>query len=235
MGFWSRIGGALRLNRAADINNDSLFSDIGFSTPSATGIPITQQTALQATTVMACVRIISEDVSKMPPVLFATRDDGGRDRIDNHWLADLLWQPNAWQTWPEFCRQMVVAFMLRGNAFAVMLRDMRGRVVGMIPINPDRVSLYQSPDGSLFWAVTRSGLHEMAVLQEYQWLIPYADVFHLKDLSSDGLTGTSPIMLAREAIGLSLGQEQQYARLMGNGAQAVRYSNDGSEAYEGHR
>jgi HK97 family phage portal protein len=113
---------------------------------------------------------------------------------------------------------MVIAFMLRGNAFAVMTRNMRNQVTALVPINPDRVVLWQSPDGSLFWAVTRSGLHEVAVLKDFQWLIPYEDVFHLKDVSSDGLVGTSPIMLAREAIGLSLGQEQQYARLMGNGA-----------------
>jgi phage portal protein BeeE len=72
MGFWSRVGTALGVTRAAaDINNDALFTNIGFSAPSVTGIPITQQTALQATTVMACVRIVSEDISKMPPVLFS--------------------------------------------------------------------------------------------------------------------------------------------------------------------
>jgi HK97 family phage portal protein len=219
MGFWSRVGTALGVTRAAaDINNDALFTNIGFSAPSVTGIPITQQTALQATTVMACVRIVSEDISKMPPGLFGRRADGGRVRIEDHWLADLLWKPNDWQTWPEFCRQMVIAFMLRGNAFAVMTRNMRNQVTALVPINPDRVVLWQSPDGSLFWAVTRSGLHEVAVLKDFQWLIPYEDVFHLKDVSSDGLVGTSPIMLAREAIGLSLGQEHQYARLMGNGA-----------------
>src|SRR5207244_2158790 len=49
-------------------------------------------------------------------------------------------------------------------------------------------------------------------------LIPFDDVFHLKDLTADGLIGQSPIALAREAIALSLAQEQQQARLMGNGA-----------------
>lgn len=173
---------------------------------------------MQATVVMACVRILAEDVSKMTPILYRRRADGGRDEVTNHWLSDLLWQPNDWQTWPEYCRQMVSAFALRGNAYAVMIRNGRGEVTALIPINPDRVALWESPDGSLFWLVTRSGLHEMAVLRGLQLLIPYDDVFHLKDLSANGLVGLSPITLAREAIGLSLAQEQQQARLMGNGA-----------------
>ena len=100
----------------------------------------------------------------------------------------------------------------------MILRNRRNDPVSLVPINPDRVSLWQAPDGGLFWWVTRSGLHELAVLKDQPLLIPYEDVFHLKDLSADGLVGTSPIALAREAIALSLGQEQQYARLMGSGA-----------------
>lgn len=217
MGVWSRVGAALGLKRSAA--DDWLAGkDLDFSSRSATGIPINQQTALQATTAMSCVRILSEDVSKMGPGLFSRRPDGGRDVLSNHWLADLLWQPNDWQTWPEFCRQMVAAFLLRGNAFAVLVRDGRGQVTMMVPINPDRVALWESPDGSLFWMVTRAGLHELAVLRGQPLLIPYDDVFHLKDLSANGLIGLSPIALAREAIALSLAQEQQQARLMGNGA-----------------
>ena len=112
----------------------------------------------------------------------------------------------------------MIAFALRGNAFSIILKNRRGEPISLVPIHPDRVMLWQSPDGGLFWWVTRAGLHEMHVLRNVPILVPYEDVFHLKDLSSDGLVGTSPISLAREAIGLSLAQEQQYARLMGSGA-----------------
>lgn len=225
MGLWSRLGGALggvrRLWRSTDstLAGEEFFTGALISTPTATGIQINQQTAMQVATVLACVSILAEDVSKMTPRLFRRRDDNkGRDEVKDHWLADLLWQPNTWQTWPEFCRQMVVAFLLRGNGYAVIIRDGRGRPVMLVPINPDRVALWQSPDGSLFWMVTRNGLHELAVLRDLPLLIPYEDVLHLKDLSADGLVGLSRITLAREAIALAAGQEQQQARLIGNGA-----------------
>jgi HK97 family phage portal protein len=223
--FGALTRGAQIATRGVAGESESFWNGYFWSAPSATGIQINQQTALQATAVMACVRILSEDVSKMTPRLFRRYDkgihkNGARAQLASkeHPLAALLVKPNGWQTWPEYCRQMVIAFALRGNAYSVILRNRRGDPVMFVPINPDRVALWQSPDGGLFFWVSRSGLHELHVLRDVPLLVPYEDMFHLKDLSADGLVGTSPIALAREAIGLSLAQEQQYARLMGNGA-----------------
>ena len=223
--FGALTRGVQLVTRGMPGDSESFWNGYFSSVPSATGIQINQQTALQATAVMACVRILSEDVSKMTPRMYrrytsGIHKNGARQKLDSddHPLARLLKRPNDWQTWPEYCRMMMIAFLLRGNAFAVILRNRRGDPVTLVPINPDRVALWQAPDGALYWWVTRSGLHELAVLRDQPLLIPYEDVFHLKDLSADGLVGSSPISLAREAIGLSLAQEQQYARLMGAGA-----------------
>lgn len=225
-GFVGAIVDTLRRdNSNAGSDDESFWNGMWWSTASSTGVQINQQTALKVNVAMACVRILCEDVSKMAPTLFKRVDagkheKGGRQKIarKEHPLAELLHRPNDWQTWPEFCRMMVVGFALRGNAYAVILRNWRGDPVMLVPINPDRVGLWQSPDGGLFWYVTRAGLHEIAILRNEPFLIPYEDVFHLKDLSADGLIGVSPIALQAEALGLALGQEQQYARLMGNGA-----------------
>jgi HK97 family phage portal protein len=195
---------------------------------SATGLSIDQRTALMATAVMACVSVLSEDVSKMTPQIFERvnaggRLESGRKVAKNHFLYDLLWRPNDWQTWPEFCRMMMIGYLLRGNAYAVILHNQRGIPYALVPINPDRVQVWQSPDGSLFFLVNRQGLHDAAVLSSLPLLIPYEDVFHLKDLSQNGLFGQSRITLAAEAIALSLGQERQYASIMGNGARPSGY------------
>lgn len=204
----------------SSVTDDRLFFGEGYGATSATGIPITQTTAMQVSAVMACVRILSNDVSKMTPALFKMREDGGRDLEEKHFLVDLLRRPNSWQTWPEFCRQMVASFALRGNAWAVILggRIGRGIPTSLWPVHPDRVQLWEAPDGHLFWLVTRLGLFETAVLREMPLMIPYDEMFHLKDVSTNGVLGISPIATAREAIALALGQEQQYARLIGNGA-----------------
>lgn len=218
----ARVEPSFGVARAADDADAMLFGDVGWSVPSHTGIRIDQQTAMSCAAVMACVRMVSADFAKLTPFLRKARAEGmGWDRVpaSAHPVAVLLHQPNDWQTWFEFASQMQAAKMLRGNAYAVIVRDGRGRPVYLVPLNPDRVALWQSPAGGLFYMVTRAGLHELAVLRGQPFLIPAEDMLHVKELSGDGLVGLSPIALAREAIGLALGMEQQEARWMGAAAQ----------------
>ena len=209
-----------------DAGNDSMTLPWGLgSVPSATGIQINQMTALQVTTVMACTSILAEDVSKMAPILSKWQEaegfpNGKRIRVtakDNK-IAALFRKPNDWMTWPEFVQTMMIGVVLRGNGFAVIVRDRNGYPLMLVPINPDRCALYEAPDGQLFWWVTRAGYHEMAVLKTTPMLVPYEDMLHIKGLSATGLRGLSRIAINREAVALALAQEQQYARLMGNGA-----------------
>jgi HK97 family phage portal protein len=204
-------------------SSDSTFDDLNWidqtwSSPSATGLQINQQTAMSCAAVMACVSVLAEDVSKLPVELWSEAETGARRKIKAHPVAKLLRQPNAWQTWMEFAGQMMLGLLLRGNAYAVIVRYPNGDPAYLVAINPDRVALWESPDGSLFWMVTRAGLHETAVLASQPLLIPDYNIFHLKGLSANGLLGFSKISLNREAIGVALGLEQQAARWLGNRA-----------------
>lgn len=190
----------------------------GFGVQSAAGVRITQQTAMACDAVMACVSLISEDMAKLPPRLMRRLPDGRRKAATDLPLYALLRQPNGWQTWQEFATMMMVGLLLRGNGYAVIVRDGRGRPLYLVPVNPDQVAMWLSPDGDIFYRVTRANLHEIAVLQHEPLLVPARDVFHLKGLSSGGLLGLSKISLNREAIGLALAQEQQSSRWMGQGA-----------------
>jgi HK97 family phage portal protein len=220
-GLLRRLARVVRgaFKRTTDLTSDDLmFWGNMWASPSLTGIQINQQAALMVPTVMACVSMIAEDIAKMTPALWRAQPDGSMVKESNHYLAKLLLKPNGWQTWSEFCIQMMAALLLRGNAYAIIVRDGHAVPLYWVAINPDRVALWQSPDGSLFWMVTRGGLHELAVLRAEPLLIPYEDVMHWKGLSGSGLVGASKIVLNREAIALALGQEQLAARTMGSGA-----------------
>ena len=58
------------------------------------------------------------------------------------------------------------SLVLRGNGYAVAVRNGRGIPLYMVPISPDRVGLFEAPSGEYFYYVTRNGLHEMAMLQQ---------------------------------------------------------------------
>jgi HK97 family phage portal protein len=237
MGFLSRLGDFAQLAghawqisgspdwRTRTQTNDTtldglLWGDQLRSVPSVTGIAINQQTALNAAAVMACVTMIAEDVAKLPVALFRRLDDGGRQRLKkkDHWLVPLLRKPNPWQNWMEFCEMLQCGLIMRGNGYAVIIRNARGIPTMLVPINPDRVSLWEGQDGGLWYRVTPFGLHEMAMLKDQPFLIPFDDVLHIRGFSVNGLMGASRIALAREAIGLTLGQERQAAQWLGNGA-----------------
>jgi HK97 family phage portal protein len=192
--------------------------DLSLGAASVTGLQIGQATALAATAVLACVTMLAEDVAKCSPQIFKRLADGSRTPATDHYLYDLLERPNDWQSGFEFIEHLMVGLVLRGNGYSVILRNYRGVPVALIPVNPDWVQLWESPDGSLFYRITPNGLHMRAMLTDQPYLIPAGDVLHIRGFSLNGLLGASRISVAREAIALGLAQESQAARWIGNGA-----------------
>lgn len=225
MGFLTRLrvtsGGpdssAVTRSFATGDNSSNFLPSLGAS-QAATGVYVSQSTAMSVSAVYACTRIRARDVARCTPHLSRTNADGMKQAVVDHALARLFVKPNLLQTWYEFCEQMGTAYLLRGNAYAVKLRNRRGEVGQLIPVNPDLVQVMESFDGQIFYQVSRQGLWMMSVLDNEPIVIPAEDVFHLKDLSFDSLMGVGRLAFAREAIGLGMAQEQQAARYIGHGA-----------------
>jgi len=214
MSLWSRIFGA-REQKAGTI--EDWFAEFGWPNRSAGGLSVNQVTAMQVSTVMSCVSILSEDVAKLPVHVYRRQDNGGKKIILDHPIETLLQRPNDYQSKFEFFEQMMCSLLLRGNAYAPIIRDGRGRPIGLIPVNPDRVWIYEAPDGSIFYMTARRGPHDIAVLKSLPLMIPAEDMLHLRWLAMDNsLWGISRIGLARESIALAISQQELSARLSGN-------------------
>ncbi|MHC1788523.1 phage portal protein [Solidesulfovibrio sp.] len=183
------------------------------------GISVGPENAMQCATVMACCRILAEDVAKLPVGIYKTDAAGKSVIAKEHALYKLLRRPNAWQTHVDFFEQMMFGLLLWGNAYTVILRDGRGRPTQLVPIRPNQVTIMVAPeDGSLFYQVARSNEHDMAVLRSQPITIPARDVLHVKCLNTGGLLGMSVLAGAREAIGLAMATEAHGANLFRNGA-----------------
>jgi HK97 family phage portal protein len=185
---------------------------------SASGISISQSKALEEVITMACVSIRSQDLAKLPLHVYRKRADGGAEIVEKHPLEKLFRKPNRWQTRFEFVEQMQASLVMKGNAYAAILTDSRGRPVELIPINADRVTLFEADDGSLFYKVRRDTASEKAALSAFGDLISADDVLHLRWLSQNAVQGLSRIGLARDAIGLSLALEEFSSALFASGA-----------------
>ena len=200
-----------------DYDDDRLWGS-AWNSQSATGVNVNQATALKATAVLACVTMLCEDFAKLTPNVWKRGKDGERTPAVEHPLYELLYQPNDWQDYFQFAEMMQFSLVMRGNAYAVKVRDGRGKIVKLVPVNADWVALWESPDGQLFYRVTPNGLHMMAELRGQPFLIPSEDMFHVRGFSMNGLLGASRMALASEAIGLSIAYERQAAQFAGQGA-----------------
>src|SRR6185312_16542548 len=85
------------------------------SVQSASGLLISQATAMAVSAVYRAVYVRAHDVARCRPSLFTEAEDGTRTKIDDHAIARLMVRPNRVQTWFEFVRDLWVACLLRGN------------------------------------------------------------------------------------------------------------------------
>ena len=219
MGIGSAFKRIIGIRNSRSVADESLMGLGIWANPSISGIRVDQQTAMTATTVMACVTILAEDFAKLQPDIYRRIEStGGREVAKDHDLYALLYQPNDFQNGFEFRETMMANLVLHGNAYAVKIRNGRGKVIRLVPVNANWVGLREAPNGDLLYRVTPSGLHMMAELKGEPFFIPSEDMLHIRGMSMSGLLGASRMMMAKEAIALTLAYEQQAARWMSNQA-----------------
>jgi len=154
------------------------------------GIALTSETAMRQMTVNNCVRVLYNCVSQMPCQLMEEVDDV-KNKAKKHSLYKVIGKrPNSWMTSPQFFGMAIVHLCLRGNFYAYKAR-IGNKITALLPLHPDRVQVFQGDDWSLSYRVT-SSKGQKDYLQE--------DIFHIRGLSLDGITGINPIEYARQCV-----------------------------------
>ena len=197
--------------RKAATSTQDLYKELLGRASSKTGITVNWKTALQASTALACGRVIAEGIAQVPFKLFRERAGGGMDAARDQGLYELLYlRPNEWQTSFELREQIGLHLSFMGNAYIYKVRGLRDEIVELLPFEPNLVT------------VKREGWerkYEINTEKGQRVTVEARDMWHLRGLSWDGVSGLEGIKLAREAIGLSLAMEEHGARMFSNGAQ----------------
>lgn len=177
---------------------------------SSTGVNITPDGAMRCAAVLSCVRVLAETVAGLPFIVYR-RTESSRERDPNLAVFKLLQtRPNRYQTAFEFREMLMAHCLLRGNGYAQKVYDRRGDVVELVPLNPTKVTPKMTSDGAVVYEFKS---------QTYQTItFSSDDIFHLKGMATDGITGVSPITYARETVGLSIAAEEFGARVFSNDA-----------------
>lgn len=186
--------------------------------PTSSGRPVTERSAMQMTAVYGCVRILAEAIAGLPLHVYRYKDGGGKEKAIDHSLYRLLHdEPNPEMTSFVFRETLMTHLLLWGNAFAQVVRNGLGEIIGLYPLQPNRMSVGRDLDTKALYYEYQTSWDEPAGEYKTIRLTP-ADVLHIPGLGFDGLVGYSPIAMARNAIGLAQATEDYGASFFANGA-----------------
>ena len=174
---------------------------------------------MQTTAVYACVRILAEAVASLPLHVYEYQDDGGKKLVHDHPLYYLLHdEPNPEMTSFVFRETLMSHLLIWGNAYAQIIRDGAGRVLGLYPLLPDKMDVQRDDRGNIYYVYSRNS-DENPMFKEYGDIrLKAEDVLHIPGLGFDGLIGYSPIAMAKNAVGMTLACEEYGASFFANGA-----------------
>ncbi|MCM1497147.1 MAG: phage portal protein [Clostridium sp.] len=185
---------------------------------STSGKRVNERSAMQMTAVYSCVRILSEAVAGLPLHLYQYTADGGKEKALSHPLYFLLHdEPNPEMTSFVFRETLMTHLLLWGNAYAQVIRNGKGEVIGLYPLMPDRMTVDRDEKGRLYYEYQVQESDAKTIKSGTVRLLPH-DVLHIPGLGFDGLVGYSPIAMAKNAIGLAIATEEYGSKFFANGA-----------------
>lgn len=177
------------------------------------GIPVTEQSAMYASAVCACVSLIGGAIAALPFHIHK-RTQEGRERVD----SDLWWlfneQPNPRWTAASAWQFTAQSIALKGDGFWRIHRESdawrASAIAGFEPYHPDRVQVIKTGLRNTYVFLEDNGTR-VAVDQD--------DVLHFPGVGFDGTRSITPIRAwLRAAGGIALAADEFAGAFFKNGA-----------------
>jgi HK97 family phage portal protein len=173
------------------------------------GKSVNERTAMQTTTVYACVRILAETIASLPLHTYKYTERG-KEKAINHELYYLLHdEPNPEMMSFVFRETLMSHLLLWGNAFAQIIRDGNNRILALYPLLPDKMTVIRNDNDEIYYVYNKDGI---------LYKLGYDEVLHIPGLAFDGLVGYSPIAVAKNAVGMALATEEYGSKFFANDA-----------------
>ena len=175
-------------NPAMPLTADFLFEDVRKT-------HVSPETALKLSAVYACVSVLSSSIAQLPLHVMRKREKN-IDVVREHPAYLLLHDaPNTWDTSYKWRETQQVWLLGYGNTYTEIVRDGRGRIRALEPLEPWKVSLDTTGKRAFF--VFQGDKSTRAITP--------SNMIHLRALGSkDRYLGTSLVRQHAQAIGLGL-------------------------------
>lgn len=167
---------------------------------------VTPDAALQISSVFACVELLAQTISTLPLYVYRDDSDGGRhpDKSSVLWML-LHDRPNSWMTSSEFISAMVVNRLLRGNAYAHIIRNGEGDPIALVPLSSDQMEVSIVGGGELYTYYQDGNVT----------VISPSNMIHWKGLGN-GFIGLSKLEYMRATADEAISAQDNASRLYGS-------------------
>ena len=202
----------LKLKLSRDRPKDEYInSAMFFFGRTTTGKVVNENSAMQLTSIYACVRILSESVVSLPLHPYKVNDNGNKKKARDNKLYYILHdEQNVEMISFIFCETLMRHLLLWGNAYAQIIRNGKCEVIVIYPLMPNKIRVKRDYDtGEIYYEYqTDKG----------QAILKSSDLLHIPGLDFDWLIGYSPIAMAKNSIGMAIACEEYGAKFFSNGA-----------------
>ena len=183
------------------------------------GERVDEKSAMQISTVYACVRLLAESVAQLPLHLYKTIEPIGQEKAIDHPLYKILFrQPNPEMTSFSYWEVVMTHLLLWGNSYSQIIRDGKNNVLGLYPLLPENVEIDRDNKGNLFY-LYHGYTDEVPDKKNGEFLFKREEIFHIPGLSFNGLVGFSPIAMMKNTLGVNLAVEKYGSAFFKNGGQ----------------
>ena len=169
-----------------------------------TGKTISPDNAMEAPTVYACVRLISQTLARMPWQVLRQSADGSSNDPTHSVYSLLNGEANEDMTSFVFREAQISDCLLYGNSFAYISRSASGLPIALERLRPDLCYLQRDPQNQPYYQYWTGKADEKASEEIKQRKFRPYDILHVVGPSADGLLGEAPIHRMRDLIGMEL-------------------------------
>lgn len=177
----------------------------------------TAESVLAYHAVYSCITLISADIGKMPFKLMREDSKGIWSPLKNNPASIPLKKPNRHQNHIQFKEWWMTSKLVRGNTYALKERDRDGNVVRLYVLDPCRVQVLVSDDGSVYYQLGQDDLNGQ---EQTSVTVPASEIIHDRmNCLFHPLVGVSPLYASGLAASQGLKIQNDSSKFFSNGAQ----------------
>lgn len=218
MSFLSRIASAFGIQNKRELSATPPQWGVRWLPVYEAGTLLTYDEACRVSTVWACMDWLVRCIAPRPWHVFELDGDRRTLRRDDPLEYVLNTRPNPEMTALALREALQYAAIGFGNGYAEIVRNGRGEVTELWPIEPDRVLPWRKEQTDEFGAEGELGYRIMQYVGGQVW-VPASRVFHLRGPASmNGVAGDNLLVRASRAIAVAASAQQFSASFFRNGS-----------------